>query len=95
MVYMKVNYERTVRCILSCVNANGQGEFVPVKVVCNDDDYDLGNHYGAVKAWAKAHDYEDPYVVVDEIECRPATVLAAFDWDAVPWIDPAGKRFPF
>ena len=77
---------RTVRCVLACVNASGEGEFVPVKVQCTEEHYDLGDHYGAVKAWAEEHRYEGPYVVVDEVEMHPATVLQAFDWDIVPVI---------
>lgn len=79
--------KRNVRCVLACVNASGRGEFVPVKVRCSADQYDLGDHYGAVKAWAKGQRYEAPYVVVDEVEMHPATVLQAFDWDNVPTIE--------
>lgn len=94
-VHMKVTYDRMIKCVLACVNAEGCGEFVPVKVACNMADYDLGNHYGAVKKWAAAHDYESPYVVVDEVKIHPATVLRAFDWNIAPLIDPVGEYYPF
>ena len=94
MVHMEVTYERTVRCVIACENEFDQGSFVPVKVACNEEDFDMGKHYEAAEAWAVSRGYE-VFMVVDEVEMQPATVLAAFDWDAAPTIDPKGEYYPF
>lgn len=78
--------KRTVRCVIACVNASGCGEFVPLKVTCSEEDYDLGRHYEAAYAWAENQSYESPIIVIDEVEMQPSTVLSAFDWDIVPII---------
>jgi len=77
-----------VKCAVSCVNSNGEADFYFCKVVCTEEQYDLGEHYNFTKEAAENEGYE-PHLAYDEVEC-PA-VMSLFTWSTADYIGPIGK----
>lgn len=81
-----------VRCVLACINANGEPDFAFVNVWCSSDQYDDGEHYEAAKAWAKDNYYGGPFVVFDEID-GPDFLFDHFVWKSASIINtPYGSK---
>lgn len=60
-------------------------EFFPVKVVCSENDYNLGFHYDYAQEWASAEGIDGPYFLFDSHD--PAYVNCFLDWSVAPVVD--------
>ncbi len=56
----------TIRCVVSCRDANGTPTFYPCSIECSQDEYDNGEHYCLARRAAEEARYEDARMVHDE-----------------------------
>lgn len=72
------------RCVIACINANGDPDFFFCKVRCTPQQYENGDHLDRARALAEHEDYEGPFVVFDEddMRSRPTFLLDHFVWES-------------
>jgi hypothetical protein len=70
-----------MKCVIACSNAQGEPDFAFVKVHCTQAQYDEGKHYLAAERWARADNYEAPFVVFDEND-GPDALFDLFVWNS-------------
>jgi len=58
--------------IVACENASGEADFFGVRLLCTDEQYNLGEHYDSAFDIATSEGYS-PSLGIDEIE-------PAFEW---------------
>lgn len=68
-----------VRCVISCRDASGVPTFAACQVVCDQTEYDEGEHYEMAKAWAEEQRYESVGLVYDQND-GPGWLFEQFDW---------------
>jgi hypothetical protein len=68
-----------VKCVVACRNAEGCSDFYFCKVVCKQENYDVGDHYEKAEDMASEDGYEGPYVVFDEND-GPNWLFDRFVW---------------
>lgn len=55
-----------IRCVVSCVTADGTPSFFPCEVEVTQEEYNNGSHYDMAKDMAFEADFEQCGVVYDE-----------------------------
>lgn len=71
---------KTVKCMVSCRNADGEPDFHFVKVNCTKEQYNNGDHYTAAKYSAIKEGYEDIGLVYDENDSAGKALTQLFEW---------------
>jgi hypothetical protein len=74
--------------LVTAVDSNGNASFYPVKVVCTQADYDVGEHYTFAKEAAENDGYE-PSLAFDAIEAPE--ILRMVDWSPAAYVGCIGK----
>lgn len=47
-----------IRCVVACCNASGSPDFFPVKVTCDQNQYENGYHYDLAIEAARESNYQ-------------------------------------
>jgi hypothetical protein len=84
----KVENKKTfIKCIVACVNANGEADVLQLKIHCNQDQIDLGQHYDAAQNEAMDQGYEAPMIIMDENEAGGKFLVPLLKWDDVTTVE--------
>lgn len=70
-----------LKCLVACEGIDGP-QLVPVRVECNNAQYENGMHYVSAANWASEEDFDGPMVVMDERDPVNKAVFDAFDWES-------------
>jgi hypothetical protein len=70
-----------IKCVVACVNAQGEPDFCCVIVECSQEQYELGEHYDRARQAASDGGYENPMLVYDEND-GPRWFFGTFDWES-------------
>jgi len=81
---------RQVRCVVACVNANGEPDLFFVRVECTGEEYDHGAHYDCAEDAAKEEGYE-PHLAYDEHDAAGSAMMVLFEWDTASAVRAADK----
>lgn len=71
---------KIIRCIVACVNSNGEPDLYFVKVKATLDQYENGFHYQTARAAAEDEGYE-AVLAYDENDSAGFAMLSLFEWD--------------
>ena len=71
---------RTIKCIVACINSNGESDLYFVKVRATPGQINQGDHYDAAKAKCDAEGY-DAVLAYDEDDRAGAAMLSLFEWE--------------
>jgi hypothetical protein len=77
---------KTIRCIVACINSNGEPDLFFVKVKGTEEQINNGEHYTTAKEAADAEGY-DPVLTYDEECAAGRAMLALFEWDTASTIE--------
>lgn len=69
--------------VVACISPNGDSDFFFCKVICTQDQYDVGDHYYTAERAAYAQGYGGPMVCFDELD-KPmrAGLKDLFVWES-------------
>lgn len=69
------------KCIVSCINSNGDSDLYFIVIECTEEQYNIGEHYDAAKAQCEEDGYE-AYLAYDENDAAGNSMLPLFNWDS-------------
>lgn len=75
------NAPKMMRCIVACVNANGQADLFPIRVMGTGEQFLKGDHLTKAEEAAEARGYEGPFVAFDEDDGMGKTMMMLFTWE--------------
>ena len=73
--------KKQIKCIVSCINSNGEPDLYFIVIECSEDQYDNGDHYDAAKGQCEEDGYE-PYLAYDENDAAGNSMLPLFIWES-------------
>jgi len=83
-----------IKCIVACINANGESDLFFVKVSCNLEEYKNGEHYFQAEEKAEKEGYEKPMVSFSENDAAGRAMIKSnlFVWESASTIDIHGNE---
>lgn len=78
--------KNSIRCIVACVNSNGEPDLFFIKVLVSKESYNRGQHYVAAQDAASRHGYE-PMLTYDENDRAGEAMLSLFVWESASTIE--------
>jgi hypothetical protein len=69
-----------INCVVACLNASGTPDFCPVRVKCQQEQYDNGDHYDAAREAASRLSYETGECIVFDENDGPRWLFKRFNW---------------
>jgi hypothetical protein len=69
------------KCIVACVNSNGEPDLYFIVIECKENQYENGEHYRAAKAQCEEDGYE-AYLAYDEKDSAGKSMLPLFVWES-------------
>jgi hypothetical protein len=81
--------KKQVKCIVSCLNSNGEPDLYFIVIECTDEQYNDGDHYDAAKAQCEEDGYES-YLAYDENDSAGNAMLPLFTWESATILDITG-----
>ncbi len=77
-----------IKCIVACLNSNGERDLYFVKIKCTEEQYNLGQHYEEAQTSAEEEGY-DPALVFDENDPGGRAMLPLFAWESASVLEVA------
>ena len=71
---------KNIKCIVSCINSNGESDLYFCIVTADESDIEDGEHYSVAKTQCEKEGYE-AFLVYDENDSAGRAMLPLFQWD--------------
>lgn len=79
--------KQIIKCVVACVNSNGEPDFFFVKISGTEEQINDGNHYEKAKTFCDSEGYES-FLAYDENDCCFQTCFEnSFAWESASIVE--------
>ena len=71
-----------IKCVVACINSNGEPDLYALKVQCTEDQYNFGDHYKRAREAADENGYDSSDIVFDE---HDRVFISMFQENFIDW----------
>ena len=79
--------KQIIKCVVACINSNGEPDFFFVKISGTEDQINDGYHYDMAKKYCNSEGYES-HLAYDENDCGFTTCFEnSFVWESASIVE--------